>query len=315
MASQLPQLLSALFLGLTSYFGTAGVAVADTVTSIIKTATAPVTLTACHAADYDTVLPYMAFPVHVNVVNRTRYDMISVTIAYRAFDTSNEQIGQATDVLSPAELLRPADTGTYGASVGMGLSEPSNTVGRLTCRVVAATFTGRKTWSYDHRWPEKLLPMDSSGAGGEKGRAAGSSGAGGSLSERRPITALVTVVNAWNDPVNGALFVHDTVAITGGNSDITVAPGSFILAIQLANGGRKSYRGLSTAAPSYSKYNVTANNGAGGNVLVPEVAADSDLGRMGSITVPAHGTVTVTVTFAVTDPVADPNANRGVTLR
>ncbi len=123
------------------------------------------------------------------------------------------------------------------------------------------------------------------------------------------------VTNAWDDTLNGTLFVHDTVVVSGGNSDVTLAPSSFVLAINLANGGRKSYPALSTSAPAYSKFNVAANNGAGGDVMVPEVDPSSDLGRLGSITIPAHGSATVTVTFAVTDPVADPKSNRNVTLR
>ncbi len=38
-------------------------------------------------------------------------------------------------------------------------------------------------------------------------------------------------------------------------------------------------------------------------------------GALGTVVVPANGTVRVTVTFIVPDAVADPNANRGVAVR
>lgn len=278
--------------------------------SVVKTANAPVTMTACHIGpNY--------YNAHVNLVNRTRYDAITMTVAFRFFDDSNAQIGQATNMLSPNELLHPDDTGTYETDPSPSLSEPGNAIARVSCRVISATFTGRKTWSYPRRWPEKLRPMTAPDAGGaDKDGSDNRSTSQSQLpSGSRSVNLPIQVTNAWNDTLNDALFIHDTLVITGGNSDVTLAPSSFALAMNLVNGGRKSYPALSTPAPSYSKFNVMANNGAGGNVMVSEVDPSSDLGRLGSITVPAHGSATVTLTFAVTDPVVDPKANRNVTLR
>lgn len=317
MARPLWQLVLGLFLTLPAYLGTGGVASADITASVIRTVGAPVTMTACRSGDYGLVGIYWGFPIHVNLVNRTRYSMISATIAYRAFDVSNEQIGQSTNVISPVELLPSDDTGTYATGAIMGLSEPTNAVAHVTCRVVGATFTGRKTWSTARRWSEKLRPMTSPDTGEPANSRGGNQATSRSrlASMRNSVSLPMQVTNAWDDTLNGTLFVHDTVVVSGGNSDVTLAPSSFVLAINLANGGRKSYPALSTSAPAYSKFNVAANNGAGGDVMVPEVDPSSDLGRLGSITIPAHGSATVTVTFAVTDPVADPKSNRNVTLR
>jgi len=212
-------------------------------------------MTACHvnSSSYTSL-----FETHVNLVNRTRYNVITVKLAYRVFDVSNAQIGQASEVLSPGQLLQPDDTGTYEVSILPSLSEPANAVARVSCRVVGATLTGRKTWNYPETWPEKLRPITAPDSAG-----ADKSHDGTNTSRRGAAQLPIQVTNAWNT-LNGALFVHDTIVITGGDSAVTVTPGSFVLEMGLANGAREAYPGLATPAPTYSQYSVRANNGAGG---------------------------------------------------
>jgi hypothetical protein len=119
------------------------------------------------------------------------------------------------------------------------------------------------------------------------------------------------VTNAWNDNVNGVLVVHDTVVLEGGPSEARVSPSDFVLTMLTAGGVRKTYRALANEAPTYQKFNALTKQ----NSLAYEVDPQSDLGRLGTIVIPAHATVQVTVSFSVGDPVADPNANRTVALR
>lgn len=125
----------------------------------------------------------------------------------------------------------------------------------------------------------------------------------------------IEIKNAWNDMVNGVMYVHDAIVISGSQRDVTVGATEFTLTMTLANGGRKSYPALTRPAPSYSKYNVMANSGQGGNVIVPEVDPRQDLGAIGPLVVPAGGVVTATVTFAVPDAVANASDDRAVALR
>ncbi len=111
-----------------------------------------------------------------------------------------------------------------------------------------------------------------------------------------------TVSNAWNDTKDQVLYVHDTVTLQGGESDARLTPGNFTLTMTLAGGAKKTYSAMTTPAPSYTKTNALGVAAAGyGPTLQPMVDAQTDLGALGSIVVPAHGTASVTVTFAV-DP-------------
>jgi hypothetical protein len=98
-------------------------------------------------------------------------------------------------------------------------------------------------------------------------------------------------------------------AIGAGRSslaDSTVTPSDFTLTMMLADGTGRTYAGMTQAAPTYQKINPLGNQ----LITAYEVDPQTDLGRMGSVAVPAHGTISVTVTFMVPDAVANPNDNR-----
>ena len=57
------------------------------------------------------------------------------------------------------------------------------------------------------------------------------------------------------------------------------------------------------------------NPRTGNNIMVYEVAPQEDLGALGTIVVPAHGTVRTTVTFITNDALANPADNRAVTVQ
>jgi hypothetical protein len=122
----------------------------------------------------------------------------------------------------------------------------------------------------------------------------------------------ITVTNAWNDMVNGALFVHAAVRIDGAAQDANLAPTQFALTMRLANGAKKVYAAMSRSAPTFQKLNPLNVNTT---TTAYEVDPKEDLGSIGSIIVPAHGTVHIVVTFEVDDTIADPNDNRQIILQ
>ena len=112
--------------------------------------------------------------------------------------------------------------------------------------------------------------------------------------------------------VQGALFVHAALDIQGGSTDANLTPNMLMLTMQLSNGAKKSYGAMTQAAPTYQKLNPLGQT----TQTAYEVDPKDDLGAIGSIIVPAHGTVHVIATFFVgTDVVADPTSNRQVALQ
>lgn len=81
--------------------------------------------------------------------------------------------------------------------------------------------------------------------------------------------------------------------------------------MSLANGAKKLYPALAGGAPTYQKYNVITKECK----TVYQIELKTDLGQLGTLIVPAHIDINVTVTFAVSDQVADASANRQVGLR
>jgi hypothetical protein len=81
--------------------------------------------------------------------------------------------------------------------------------------------------------------------------------------------------------------------------------------MHLANGASKEYTALPTSAPTYQKLNPLGSQTTTAYEVDPKV----DLGGLGSIIVPAGGTVQVVATFLVPDVVANANDNRQVGLR
>jgi len=243
----------------------------------------------------------------LGIVNRTKHQLLSADVALRLYDVENALIGQTTIRLPVQTPLADSDTAVYSeSSFGVNMTEPITAVTRVECRAATATFTGSKNWTYGRTWPEKLLPLPTA-----ENVNAGGAGERPAISSSAASRVQIAVTNAWNDMVNGILFVHDTIAVNGGETDRMLRASDLTLTMALSNGARKTYTGMTQGAPTYSKINPLASS----TTTAYEVEPTSDLGRLGIIMVPAHGAVTVTVTFAVPDPVANATDNRAVTAR
>lgn len=289
-----------------------GVARADDIaTEVTPQPAAPITMTRCVLAD-----AFWGWQASLNVYNRASHAMIDASVEYRFFDRDNTQIGQTAYTYTLSETLSPDDTASLnGQSVGATLSEPKVAVSRITCKLTAAHFTGRIAWRTGATWlggPLHPAPRHSKHGSDD---AVSGSGATAPMSATRdsvPATTRVAfdVTNAWNDRASDGLFVHDTLLLRGGDHDATVRATDFVLHLTLANGAKKSYPAMHTQAPTFNRYDVLSKT----TKTVPQVDPQTDLGKLGSIIVPAHSSVAVTLTFPVPDQVADASANRDVAL-
>ena len=131
----------------------------------------------------------------------------------------------------------------------------------------------------------------------------------------RPIAVApfsISPTNSWNDTVSGNLLIHVAIEVQGGESDASLRASDITLTMALANGGKKTYVGMTSPAPTFQKLNPLGN----APTTAYQVDPKEDLGRLGSLIVPAHGTVKVVATFLVgNDVVANPSNNRNVSLK
>lgn len=277
-------------------------------TSVIPVANAPLQITRCRYFSK----PFAPWALMTNISNRTSHSVTSFSVQIRLYDTDGVEIGQTTVSQDLNDLLTPGDTATYNIGyANIDSSEPQQAYARVTCRLQSATFTGRKSWTYGQRWHEPLRRIETQGTSGDDSssdsvplQASRSHTVSASAGQR----VTFSVVNAWNDTAGGELLVHDTLDIQGANSEATVGASAFKLTMVLANGAKKTYTGLPSAAPTYTKWNTLTNQ----STLAHEVDPSEDLGALGAVTVPAHGSAHVTVTFLVPDPVANPSDNRSI---
>jgi len=270
---------------------------ADQHVSVVAVSNAPIEVTNCNSGGEQR---------YTNVFNRTSDTLKSFTETWTAFASSGKKLGLAEDIeydIHPP--LASGDSGAYVQEVpdAAFTSGSSSPIARYSCVISEATFTNGSHWASGKSWHGQLLPLASAGSG-ESGasRSAGSGSSSGRLK--------FTVVKAWNDFSPGQYVVHDALMISGGNSPVTISADEFVLSVTLANGGVQQYTGLTKAAPTFNRFNYITKQ----PVEAPEVDPREDLGALGSLIVPPHGTVMITVSFILAAPLAEPDANRDVTM-
>jgi hypothetical protein len=272
-------------------------------TRIVATPNAPVVLTSCRSNIYDSA----RFEGINNAMNRSDVFLVTYAVRWNVYDHSGTSIYQYDANFRFDSNLAPGDQTNKTNPI---YTNNLSSVGSVTCRLQSATFEGGKSWTYGRAWTGKLSPIPSSQSM-NGGAQFGSQASVAPSSDAQPSGLNIAVTNAWNDAVNGATFVHDTISIQGGASDVSLNPAQFTLTMSLANGARKTYYGLTQPAPTYQKLNPLGST----TMTAYEVDPRTDLGSIGSIIVPAHGNVTVTVTFAVPDVIANANDNKTVAVR
>ena len=272
-------------------------------TRSITVPNAPFVLTQCESA------LGMLYLASDNATNRTDTFLSSYTVRWSIYDHAGNLIGQSDIENTFDSDLAPGDD-THSKRGALSWTGPSSAIGSATCRLQAAKFEGNKTWVYGRQWRGKLSPAPQQSYQ-DSGATVSGLGSTARVPSSHPQVKLA-VSNAWNDMLQGALFVHTALDIQGGSTDATLTPNMLMLTMQLSNGARKSYGAMTQAAPTYQKLNPLGQT----TQTAYEVDPKDDLGAIGSIIVPAHGTVHVIATFMVgSDVVADPNANRQVALQ
>jgi hypothetical protein len=267
-----------------------GPASANPAVSAVAVSNAPIQVTKCSSDGNRR---------YTNVFNRTSESLKSFTERWIAYASGGKKVG-AEDLEFDIDSLASGDSGGYDQNVPTAaFTTGSGTVARFTCTIVAADFGDGTHWSSGKTWHGDLLPL----VAATNGRGTGSSNeSNGRLK--------FAVIKSWNDFSPGQYVVHDTLMITGAAGPTTISADRFVLNVTLANGGMQQFVGLTKAAPTYSKFNYFTKT----NADVGEVNPSEDLGALGSLIVPPHGTVIVTVSFIISAPLADPDANRNVTM-
>ncbi len=122
-------------------------------TQIIRVPNSPIALTSCK------VTLSGAEQFFSNIVNRTNHQLLNAQIQYKAYDVERTPIGSTNIPYNVDPPLAGGDSNLYTSNWWINLAEPQSAVSYFTCRVLSATFTGRKTWIYGQRWREKLSPL------------------------------------------------------------------------------------------------------------------------------------------------------------
>ncbi len=273
---------------------------------VVAVPSAPVTLSDCRS---DGERRYS------DVTNRTKNEVRSFSVDWTLYDGHQKKLGGGELEYQLDPPLASGDSGSYFEDVpldGFGIRSGA-TVVRVTCRIAHASFAGGKRWARGEHWGGTLIAI---GATEHQDTAPASAPAPGApmhaddtIQVSSSSDLRIVVVKAWNDLGNPGLFVHDEVLIQGGSSDVPITPANFVLTVKLANGGRKTYNAMTGPAPDYIKMNAMG-------ILYPAHTVDpsNDLGAIGSLIVPAGGTVKVILTFPVPEGLANPTANNNVVL-
>ena len=274
---------------------------------IVSVPNSPVALTACKIQN--TQNHPDAFNGNIVLVNRTKHAMADARIVLVAYDGENVRMDQQARRLVLGEALASGDTTSARVYFAFNVPGRQSLLSRVTCKIQGATFSGNRVWSVGQNWPEKLLPLQSESVTTTAG------GGGGGAAAPRPVASIqrasIVVTNSWNDVVNGVTFVHVALSLSAGDAPAVVRPADVQLTMSLANGLQKTYTALAKGAPTYQKLNPLGST----STTAYEVTPSEDFGRIGTVTVPAHGEGRVVATFAIADALANPADNRAVSLK
>lgn len=270
--------------------------------AVVPVPNAPVAITSCRKNAW----------LYTVVNNRTTHGLLSIAVDIRYFDQDNTLVGEA----KPSNAISPPVDGGENTIVQLdpsaGFSEPASAIVRATCRIQSATFTSNKKWTYGQRWTDKLLPPRHASANdvGQEPQSGLAPSRSAPAPTQRP-RVHIAITSAWTDNVNGVLYVHDALAITGGDTPATLQPSDVVLTLTLANGASKTYAAMDQPAPTYAKLNPLGDT----PTIAYEVDPAADFGRIGPMTIPPHATVTTTATFMVPDLVSANATYRDVAVQ
>jgi hypothetical protein len=280
-------------------------------TSVIATAGAPVTLTHC-AASLDMFADLSASG---SLINRSDVFLTSYVIRWYQYDhvgnlmmSEDHSYGFGTD-------LAPNDTASANPINLSGSDEPRSALSEVKCRLESAKFEGGLTWTYGRMWHRRLAPMPP--AESQLDAQPGTNAVTDATKDPQQSDLSdvgVTVANAWDDSVNGNLFVHVALDVRASSAAATITPPHVLLKMKLADGKDRVFAAMSDAAPTYQKLDPLGQNSTTKTAF--EVDPNEDLGKLGQVKIMADSRARIVATFAIGDvSVADPRDNKRVVLK
>ncbi len=281
-------------------------------TKIIATSTSPVALTHCVASQDAIGSVY----VDSSAVNRSSIFLTSYVVRWYAFDHSGVGMGQQDYTYTFQSDLAPNDV-TQSVQGVYFLTESLSALASVSCRMESAKFEGGRSWTYGRPWSGHLSPLPHQASSRERSTVVSRVPVQPAASNGASVSAghvEATVTNAWNDMVNGLLFVHVALDVQAADAEATIGPQNVSLTMGLVGGARRTYQSIDVAAPTYQKLDPLGQNSS--TQLTYEVDPKEDLGALGFLHVAAHTKTHVVATFRIgSDGVTNPNDNRQVVVR
>jgi len=211
--------------------------------------------------------------------------------------------------------LAPNDTASALPIDLSGSNEPRSALSEVKCRLESAKFEGGLTWTYGRVWHRRLAPMpraESSLDNEPSNIEITKSPKTGPASSISGVTIMIT--NAWNDTVNGNLFVHVALDIRTNSVDALIGPANLQLTMKMADDKDHIFTAMTDSAPTYQKLSPLGQTSTTQTAF--EVDPKEDLGRLGSSKLSADSTSHIVATFAIGNlSVSDPKDNKRVILK
>ena len=263
--------------------------------------TDPVAATSCSWSDQ---------VAHVTVGDRTRHDLLSLTLHIIDYDANAKQIGGAEASYSPSPALTGGQSARYDVPVEdipLFAGSTKDQVARQTCDVESAVLSGNHIWANGQKWAESLVDAAPPSASAPAAKMPALKNAGGQApDETRPgPVSNMTVLMSWTTPGQNITYLHVRVNMHPANTVLTQAS-DFRLMTTSHTGGTETEYGLNQSAPTYQKVNTVSGFLAAMNkqaTPAPTTAAtvteSEDLGAHGKIQVIGGDPITDVVTFIV----------------
>lgn len=280
-------------------------------TSVIATPGAPVTLTHCTAS----LDMFADLSAGGSLINRSDVFLTSYVIRWYQYDHSGNLMMSEDHTYGFGTDLAPSDSASAGSIDLSGSNEPRSALSEVKCRLESAKFEGGLTWTYGRVWHRRLAPMPPAESQVESEPGSSAVTATAKDPQPRDLSGVgVTVANAWNDTVNGNLFVHVALDVRATTAEALITPANIILTMKLADGKNQIFTAMSNAAPTYQKLDPLGQNSTTKTAF--EVDPAEDLGKLEQVKLTAGSSSRIVATFAIgNSSIADPKDNRRVALK
>jgi hypothetical protein len=168
-------------------------------TRVLNAPNAPLFLQRCRATQ--SAYNGTVFSFYSVVVNRSHHDALTYTTEYKAYDREGTLLGQTRFAKTFDNPLTASDPQMITSQTAFPLSEEPTAVAYVSCKIMNASFTGRREWSAGQHWPESLqaipsVPQDSSANDGPDTSKDMHADNNGGTTAARPTIAVGTLLKS-----------------------------------------------------------------------------------------------------------------------